>query len=52
MLLELGAAEGEAADVPALLGWRRAVFGEAALKLVRGEIAIKFDKRKIALFDL
>lgn len=46
------AAEGEAADVPALQGWRRAVFGEAALKLVRGEIAIKFDKRKIALFDL
>ncbi|ANT51466.1 ribonuclease D [Mesorhizobium amorphae] len=46
------AAEGEAADVPALQGWRRAVFGEAALKLVRGEIGIKFDKRKIALFDL
>ncbi|BAV52318.1 ribonuclease D [Mesorhizobium sp. 113-1-2] len=46
------AAEGEDADVPALQGWRRAVFGEAALKLVRGEIGIKFDKRKIALFDL
>ncbi|TIU64062.1 MAG: ribonuclease D, partial [Mesorhizobium sp.] len=46
------AAEGEDADVPALQGWRRAVFGEQALKLVRGEIGIKFDKRKIALFDL
>ncbi|TSE06512.1 ribonuclease D [Mesorhizobium intechi] len=46
------AAEGEDADVPALQGWRRAVFGEAALKLVRGEIGIKFDKRKIAVFDL
>lgn len=46
------AGEGEAADVPALQGWRRAVFGEAALKLVRGEIGIKFDKRKIAVFDL
>ncbi|MCF6126198.1 ribonuclease D [Mesorhizobium sp. M7A.F.Ca.CA.001.07.2.1] len=46
------AAEGEEADVPALQGWRRAVFGEAALKLVRGEIGIKFDKRKIAVFDL
>lgn len=46
------AAEGEAADVPALQGWRRAVFGEAALKLVRGEIGIKFDNRKIAVFDL
>ncbi|QND59771.1 ribonuclease D [Mesorhizobium huakuii] len=46
------AAGGEDADVPALQGWRRAVFGEAALKLVRGEIGIKFDKRKIAVFDL
>jgi len=46
------AAEGEDADVPALQGWRRAVFGEAALKLVRGEIGIKFDRRKIAVFDL
>lgn len=46
------AAEGEAADVPALQGWRRAVFGEAALKLVRGELAIRFDKRKISLFEV
>lgn len=46
------AAEGEKADVSALQGWRRAVFGEAALRLVRGEIGIKFDKRKIAVFDL
>jgi ribonuclease D len=28
------------------------VFGEAALKLVRGEIAIRFDKRKIAVFEV
>ncbi|RWG95438.1 ribonuclease D [Mesorhizobium sp.] len=46
------AAEGDAADVPALQGWRRAVFGEQALRLVRGEIGIKFDKRRIAVFDL
>ena len=46
------AAEGDAADVPALQGWRRAVFGDQALRLVRGEIGIKFDKRKIAVFDL
>ena len=46
------AAEGEEADVPALQGWRRAVFGEAALRLVRGEMGIKFDKRRIAVFDL
>jgi ribonuclease D len=46
------AAEGETADVAALQGWRRTVFGEAALKLVRGEVGIKFDKRRIAVFDL
>lgn len=46
------AAEGEEADVPALQGWRRAVFGEAALKLVRGQVGIKFDRRRIAVFDL
>lgn len=46
------AAEGEAADVPALHGWRRAVFGEQALRLVRGEIAIKFERRRIAVFEI
>jgi ribonuclease D len=45
------AAEGEKADVPALHGWRREVFGEKALRLVRGEIALKFEKRKIAIFE-
>jgi ribonuclease D len=38
--------------VAALQGWRRAVFGDAALRLVRGEVGIKFDKRRIAVFDL
>jgi ribonuclease D len=46
------AAEGEAADVPALHGWRREVFGEEALRLVRGEIAIRFERRKIAVFEV
>lgn len=41
------AAEGDKADVPALHGWRREVFGERALKLVRGEMVLKFDKRRI-----
>lgn len=45
------AAEGEKADVPALHGWRREVFGERALKLVRGEIALKFEKRKIVAVE-
>jgi len=46
------AADGEAADVPALHGWRREVFGEKALSLVRGEIAIRFDNRKISVFEV
>ncbi|MCV3240259.1 ribonuclease D [Mesorhizobium sp. ZC-5] len=45
------AAEGEDADVAALHGWRREVFGEKALQLVRGEIALKFERRKIAVFE-
>jgi len=45
------AAEGEKADVAALRGWRRAVFGDKALKLVHGELALKFEDRKIAVFE-
>ena len=45
------AAEGENADVPALHGWRRQVFGERALKLVRGELALKFEKRRIVAVE-
>jgi ribonuclease D len=45
------AAEGEAADVPAMHGWRREVFGDMAVRLVRGEIALKFDRKKIAVFE-
>jgi ribonuclease D len=49
--IEKIAAAGEEADVPAMQGWRREVFGERALSLVRGEIALKFHKRKIAVFE-
>lgn len=45
------AANGENAEVPAMHGWRREVFGDRALALIRGEIAVKFEKRKIAIFD-
>ncbi|MGN6464274.1 MAG: ribonuclease D [Rhizobiaceae bacterium] len=45
------AADGENADVAALHGWRRAVFGDKALRLVRGELALRFDDRKIAVFE-
>lgn len=37
------AAFGERADVPALKGWRREVFGEDALALLRGEIGLRLD---------
>jgi ribonuclease D len=45
------AAEGEKADIPAMRGWRREVFGNIAARLVRGEIALKFERKKIAIFD-
>jgi len=45
------AAEGEEADVEALTGWRREVFGEKALKLIRGELAIRFENRRIGIFE-
>jgi ribonuclease D len=45
--IERIAALGEMADVPAMHGWRREVFGNKAVKLVRGEISLKFENRKI-----
>ncbi|MTI45607.1 ribonuclease D [Roseibium hamelinense] len=35
------------ADVAALKGWRRELFGETALKLKRGEVALAFQNRQI-----
>ncbi len=49
--VELIAAFGEDADVPALHGWRREVYGEAALKLRRGELALSVQGRKLALTE-
>jgi ribonuclease D len=40
------------ADVPALHGWRREVFGEAALALKRGELALSLRGRKILILDM
>jgi len=50
--IEKIAAKGTEADVPAMQGWRREVFGERALALVRGDIALKFDNRRIRVFDI
>jgi ribonuclease D len=46
--LELIAADDDA-DVPALKGWRRELFGEQALKLKRGELAIAVENNGIRL---
>lgn len=45
-------AASDDADVPALRGWRRDVFGDAALKLKRGEIAFALEKGRVRLIDL
>ena len=39
------------ADAPALKDWRREVFGEAALKLKRGEIGLRLKKGAIDLIE-
>jgi ribonuclease D len=46
--LELIAADDEA-DVPALSGWRRKLFGEAALDLKHGRTALAIEDRKVKL---
>jgi ribonuclease D len=50
--LERIAAEGEKAQVGALSGWRRELFGEKALKLLRGEMALRFVDRKVEVVEL
>ncbi len=45
------AAEGADADVAALRGWRREVFGDKALKLAQGALGLKFEDRKITVFE-
>jgi ribonuclease D len=47
--VELIAVLGEDADVSALHGWRRQVFGEDALKIRAGDLAIAIRGRKLSL---
>ena len=49
--IELIAAYGENAQVAALHGWRRQVFGEEALRLRRGDTALAIGDRKLVLLD-
>jgi ribonuclease D len=46
------ASRGAEADVAAMHGWRRELFGETALRLIRGEVALKFEGKKIRAIDL
>ncbi len=46
------AIDGAEADVPAMHGWRREVFGEPALRLISGAMALRFRNRKVELVDL
>lgn len=48
--LEAIAADDDA-DVPALTGWRRELFGATALKLKRGEVALKLDGKRVLLVN-
>jgi ribonuclease D len=44
-------AANDEADVPALRGWRRQVFGERALALKHGKLALKLKDGKVAVED-
>ncbi|OWV75999.1 ribonuclease D [Rhizobium sp. R634] len=46
------AADGEKADVAALHGWRRDLFGEPALQLIQGQIGLRFAGRKVETVSL
>ncbi|WP_421851956.1 ribonuclease D [Oricola sp.] len=50
--LEKIAISGETADVSALKGWRREIFGDQALRIINGELAIRFQERKLAILDI
>ncbi|MCQ8781412.1 ribonuclease D [Mangrovibrevibacter kandeliae] len=50
--LEQLSAKGADADVPALSGWRRQLFGERALELLDGRTALCFRDRKVAVVPL
>jgi len=49
--LEKLAADDEA-DIPALKGWRRTVFGESALRLKHGELALVLENGRVEAVEL
>ncbi|HEY8214672.1 MAG TPA: ribonuclease D, partial [Methylocystis sp.] len=44
-------AHDDHADVSALKGWRRAIFGEKALELKRGRLALAVENGRVVTFD-
>jgi ribonuclease D len=46
------AEHADSADVAALHGWRRELFGAAALKLVSGQSGLRFADGRLQVFDL
>jgi ribonuclease D len=50
--LDLLAAKGEEAGIDALQGWRRDLFGEPALQLIQGQMALRFVNRKVDVISL
>jgi len=46
------AADGDRAEVAALHGWRRDLFGEAALQLINGQVALRFVGKKVEAVTL
>jgi ribonuclease D len=50
--LERIAAEGHKATVGALSGWRRDLFGDTALKLIEGGVALRFVNKKVEAVEL
>lgn len=50
--LEQLAAKGAEAEIPAMSGWRRKIFGDRALELLEGKAALCFRDRKVAVVQL
>ncbi|WHO22125.1 ribonuclease D [Agrobacterium tumefaciens] len=46
------ASEGEKATVAALTGWRRELFGDVALKLINGEVVLRFAGKKVEAVEV
>ena len=44
-------ASSDKADVPALIGWRRKLFGERALELKHGRLALTVENGKVVTLE-